>query len=154
MIVVGCLNDGLRRKMLDVVGLHDIRYDAGYDQRSQEAADFGAQLMADAEEIFRGKTNDEWLALLDAAGVPAGPVRFVEELFEHPQVEANNLAIDVHHRDLGTVRMAGPPATFTATPLEPGDLPALGEHTRRGSGGAWATVPDVSTGGGADEGVL
>ncbi|MDE2787708.1 MAG: CoA transferase [Chloroflexota bacterium] len=129
MIVVGCLNDGLRRKMLDVVGLHDIRYDEGYDQRSQEAADFGAQLMADAEAIFRAKTNEEWLDLLDAAGVPAGPVRFVEELFDHPQVEANQLAIDVHHRDLGTVRMAGPPATFTATPLEPGNLPALGEHT-------------------------
>ena len=129
MIVVGCLNDGLRRKMLDVVGLHDIRYDEGYDQRSPEAADFGAQLMADAEAIFRAKTNNEWLALLDAAGVPAGPVRFVEELFEHPQVEANQLTIDVHHRDLGTVRMAGPPATFTDTPLEPGNLPALGEHT-------------------------
>ena len=129
MIVVGCLNDGLRRKMAEVIGLHDIRFEAGYDPRSPEAAEFGAQLMADAEEIFRGKTNDEWLDLLDAAGVPAGPVRFVEELFEHPQVEANKLAIDVHHRDLGTVRMAGPPATFTETPLQPGNLPALGEHT-------------------------
>ena len=129
MIVVGCLNAVLRQKLLGVIGLHDIRFDAGYDQHSPEAADFGAQLMTDAEAIFRDKTNDEWLALLDAAGVPAGPVRFVEELFDHPQVEANNLAIDVRHRDLGTVRMAGPPATFTETPLEPGNLPALGEHT-------------------------
>ena len=129
MIVVGCLNAALRQKLLGVIGLHDIRFDEGYDQYSQEAADFGAQLMTDAEEIFRARTNEEWLDLLDAAGVPAGPVRFVEELFEHPQVQANNLAIDVHHRDLGTVRMAGPPATFTETPLEPGDLPALGEHT-------------------------
>ncbi len=129
MMVVGCLNDALRRKMAEVIGLHDIRFEEGYNPRSPEAADFGAQLMADAEAIFRGKTNDEWLNLLDAAGVPAGPVRFVEELFEHPQVEANHLAIDVNHRDLGTVRMAGPPATFTETPLEPGNLPALGEHT-------------------------
>ena len=129
MLVVGCLNDALRLKMLDVVGLRDIRFEDGYDQRSPEAAEFGARLMTDAEAIFRGKTNDEWLALLDAAGVPAGPVRFVEELFDHPQVEANHLAIDVNHRDLGTVRMAGPPATFTGTPLEPGNLPALGEHT-------------------------
>ena len=129
MIVVGCLNAALRQKLLGVIGLHDIRFEEGYDQYSQEAADFGAQLMTDAEEIFRARGNDEWLDLLDAAGVPAGPVRFVEELFEHPQVEANKLAIDVQHRDLGTVRMAGPPATFTETPLEPGNLPALGEHT-------------------------
>ena len=129
MIVVGCLNAALRQKLLGVIGLHDIRFDEGYDQHSQEAADFGARLMTDAEAIFRAMTNEEWLDLLDDAGVPAGPVRFVEELFDHPQVEANNLAIDVHHRDLGTVRMAGPPATFTETPLQPGDLPALGEHT-------------------------
>ena len=64
--------------------------------------------MTDAEAIFRAKTNAEWLTLLDAAGVPAGPVRFVEELFDHPQVLENNMAADVSHRDLGTVRMAGP----------------------------------------------
>ena len=129
MIVVGCLNAALRLKLLDVIGLHDIRFDDGYDQRSQEAADFGAQLMIDAEAIFRNKTNTEWLDLLDAAGVPAGPVRFVEELFDHPQVEANDFAVDVNHRDLGNVRMAGPLVSFSDTPLRAGDLPALGEHT-------------------------
>ncbi len=129
MLVVGCLNAALRLKLLDVIGLHDIRFDEGYDQHSQEAADFGAQLMTDAEAIFRAKTNDEWLTLLDAAGVPAGPVRFVEEMFEHPQVTQNNLAVDAQHRDLGTVRMAGPLASFSHTPLHAGDLPALGQHT-------------------------
>ena len=129
MIVVGCLNAALRLKLLDVIGLHDIRFDEGYDQHSQEAAEFGAQLMTDAEAIFRAKTNDEWLALLDAAGVPAGPVRFVEEMFDHPQVVQNNLAVDVQHRDLGTVRLAGAAASFSDTPLQAGDLPALGQHT-------------------------
>ena len=129
MLVVGCLNTALRLKLLDVIGLHDIRFDEGYDQHSPEAADFGARLMTDAQAIFRARTNDEWLELLDAAGVPAGPVRFVEELFDHPQVEANNFAVDVNHRDLGSVRMAGPLVSFSDTPLEAGDLPALGEHT-------------------------
>ena len=129
MLVVGCLNTALRLKLLDAVGLHDIRFDEGYDQHSQEAADFGAQLMLDAEGIFRNKTNAEWLDLLDSAGVPAGPVRFVEEMFDHPQVEANNFAVDVNHRDLGNVRMAGPLVSFSDTPLKAGDLPALGEHT-------------------------
>ena len=129
MLVVGCLNTALRLKLLDVIGLHDIKFDEGYDQHSREAADFGAQLMTDAEAIFRAKTNNQWLELLDAAGVPAGPVRFVEELFDHPQVEANHFAVDVNHRDLGTVRMAGPLVAFSDTPLEAGDLPALGEHT-------------------------
>ncbi len=128
-LVVGCLNTGLRRKLLGVIGLHDIRFDDGYDQHSPEAAAFGEQLMSDAEAVFAGKTTGEWLDLLDGAGVPAGPVRFVEELFEHPQVLQNNMAADVTHRDLGTVRMAGPLVSFSATPLRAGDLPALGQHT-------------------------
>ena len=129
MLVVGCLNEALRRKLLAVIGLRDIRFDAGYDQHSPEAAEFGAQLMTDAEAVFRAGTNDQWLARLDAAGVPAGPVRFVEEMFDHPQVTENNLAVDVSHRDLGSVRMAGPLVSFSETPLQAGDLPALGEHT-------------------------
>ena len=57
--------------------LHDIRFDEGYDQHSQEAADFGAQLMTDAEAIFRAKTNTEWLDLLDDCRRPrrTGPFR-------------------------------------------------------------------------------
>lgn len=129
MLVVGCLNAGLRRKLLGVIGRHDIRFDADYDQHSAEAAEFGAQLVADVEAVFRAKTNAEWLTLLDAAGVPAGPVRFVEEMFDHPQVVENDLAVDVWHRDLGAVRLAGPPVAFSATPLQAGDLPALGQHT-------------------------
>ena len=129
MLVVGCLNDALRRKMLAVIGLDDIRFDADYDQHSAAAAEFGEQLLADAEAVFLTRTTDDWLTLLDAAGVPAGPVRFVEELFDHPQVLDNAMAVDVAHRDLGPVRMAGPPVSFSDTPLQAGDLPALGEHT-------------------------
>ena len=129
MLVVGCLNDALRRKLLDVIGLNDIRFDADYDPHSAAAAAFGDQLLDDAEALFLTRSTADWLAQLDAAGVPAGPVRFVEELFDHPQVLENNLAVDVKHRDLGPVRMAGPPVSFSHTPLQPGNLPALGEHT-------------------------
>ena len=50
-------------------------------------------------------------------------------MFDHPQVMQNNLAVDVRHRDLGNVRLAGPVASFSDTPLQAGDLPALGQHT-------------------------
>ena len=129
IIVVGCLNTALRKRLLDVIGLHDIRFDEGYDQYSQEAAEFGERLMSNAEAVFAAKTTGEWLDLLDHAGVPAGPVRFVEELFDHPQVLENNMVVDVQHRDLGTVRIAGPVVAFSDTPLQAGPLAALGEHT-------------------------
>ena len=76
--------------------------------------------MSDAEAVFAAKTTGEWLDLLDHAGVPAGPVRFVEELFDHPQVLENNMVVDVQHRDLGTVRIAGPVVHFRIRRSRPG----------------------------------
>ena len=73
MVVVGCLNDPLRRRMLEVIGLHDIRFDDGYDPRSAEAAEFGEQLMSDAEAVFLGRTTQDWLSYWTAPEFLPGP---------------------------------------------------------------------------------
>ncbi len=83
-----------------------------------------------AEALFREKSSAEWLQILEKRGVPAGPVRFVEELFDDPQINANGLVSQSEHRDAGTVTMIGPTAKFRGTPAEPAlPSPALGEHT-------------------------
>ena len=128
-ISVGCLSDPLRRRLLETLGLTDIRFEPGYDPRSEEAAAFGEKLMRQAEGIFLQRTAAEWLALLDERGIPAGPVRFIEEVFDDPQVQANDLVSELEHREMGKLRMVGPLANFSATPLEPTDPPALGQHT-------------------------
>ena len=67
---------------------------------------------------------------MEKRGVPAGPVRFVEELFDDAQIKANGLVSQSEHRDAGTVTMIGPMAKFRGTPAEPAlPSPALGEHT-------------------------
>ena len=128
-IAVGCLSDPLRRRLLEVLELEDIRFDPGYDPTSPEAAEFGEELMRRAEEGFRQKGTREWLEVLEAKGVPAGPVRFVEELFDDPQVQANGLVSNLEHPQAGLLRMVGPLAQFSATPLEPTPPSALGQHT-------------------------
>ena len=85
--------------------------------------------MQDAEEAFRQRSTGEWLSFLEQEGIPAGPVRFVEELFDDPQVRANGLVSDLDHPDTGTIRMMGPLANFSETPLKPRPLAALGQHT-------------------------
>ena len=129
VIAVGCLSDPLRRRLLDTLGLHDIRFDPDYDLRSDEAATFGATLMEQAEASFLQRTAAQWLALLDARGIPAGPVRFLEEVFDDAQVQANGLVAELEHRELGRLRMVGPLAAFSETPLQPTHPPALGQHT-------------------------
>ncbi len=129
VISLGCLSDPLRKRLLDVVGLTDIRFDPDYNPRSEAAAAFGEKLLRQAEEVFLQRTTAEWLALLDERGIPGGPVRFIEEVFDDPQVQANGLVSDLEHRDMGPLRMVGPLASFSETPLEPTAPPALGQHT-------------------------
>ena len=62
--------------------------------------------------------------------IPAGPVRFIEELFEDPQVVANGLVTEVEHSQEGKVKMVGPMAHFLGTvPGNPQASPALGQHS-------------------------
>ena len=129
VISLGCLSDPLRQRLLDTLGLTDIRFDPGYDPRSEEAAAFGENLIRQAEEAFLQRTAAEWLALLDERGIPAGPVRFIEEVFDDPQVQANGLVSELEHRDMGPLRMVGPLAKFSETPLKATSPPALGQHT-------------------------
>ena len=129
VIVVGCLSDPLRRRLLDTLGLTDIRFDPDYDPRSDAAVAFGAELMRQAEAAFLQRPAGEWLALMEERGIPAGPVRFMEELFDDAQTQANGLVAEVEHRDAGKLRMVGPLAQFSETPLEPTPPPALGQHT-------------------------
>ena len=129
VIVVGCLSDPLRRRLLDTLGLTDIRFDPDYDPRSAAAVAFGAELMRQAEAAFLQRPAGEWLALLEQRGIPAGPVRFMEELFDDAQTQANGLVAEVEHRDAGKLRMVGPLAQFSETPLEPTPPPALGQHS-------------------------
>ena len=129
VIAVGCLSDPLRRRLLDTLGLQDLRFEPDYDPSSDAAAAFGGELTRQAEAVFLQRSAAEWLALLEDRGIPAGPVRFVEELFDDAQVQANGLVAELEHRDAGKVRMVGPLANFSETPLEASAPPALGEHT-------------------------
>lgn len=130
VIAVGCLSDPLRKRLLEVLGLHDIRFDPDYDPQSPRAIEFGQELTRQAEAVFRQRTTAEWLRILDEAGIPAGPVRFTEELFEDEQVLANNLVVELNHSVVGRIKMVGPIISMSETPLEARSAsPALGEHT-------------------------
>ena len=129
-VAVACLSDPLRRKLLSVLGLDDIRFEPGYDPATPESLAFARKLEASAEKIFVGKRVDHWLGILEAQGIPAGPVRFIEELFDDPQVIANGLVTEVEHRDAGPVKMIGPLARFSDSSVEPArSSPALGQHS-------------------------
>jgi len=71
-----------------------------------------------------------WIERLNEAGVPCGRVMTLEDVFADPQVQDQQMALDVDHPGHGPVRMTGFPVKLSATPAKiHRAAPALGEHT-------------------------
>jgi len=129
-IAVGCLNEVQRRRLLELLELEDMHLESGFDPTSAEAVAYARDLTNQAEVIFARQVSAEWLRVLEDRGIPAGLVKFAEELFEDPQIHASGLLTEFEHRDAGTVKMMGPLARFSETALpESGSSPALGQHS-------------------------
>ncbi|MGE0513493.1 MAG: CaiB/BaiF CoA transferase family protein [Hyphomicrobiaceae bacterium] len=76
------------------------------------------------------ETQDYWIDRLNKAGVPAGKVLSIPEVFNDPQIAAQDMAIDVEHPGHGTVRMVGFPVKLSETPCVVRlPAPELGAHT-------------------------
>ena len=76
------------------------------------------------------KSAEEWLSMLDAAGVPCAPVLKRAEVVEHPQVRASGIVMETDHPHAGRLRQARNAARFERTPAEVRrGAPHLGEHT-------------------------
>ena len=71
-----------------------------------------------------------WVALLNEAGVPAGPVLGLAEVFADPQVLARDMLVELPHPEVGTFRTTGLPVKLSRTPGAVERCPPRhGEHT-------------------------
>jgi len=76
------------------------------------------------------KPTAEWIALLEAAGVPCGPINRLNEVFADPQVVARGLKLELPHPAFGSVPLVASPIRLSATPVRYEQAPPLlGEHT-------------------------
>lgn len=71
-----------------------------------------ALLLAEIEEAFAGFEPADLLQKLDAAGIPAGKVRTLDEVYAWDQVASQGLLVDVEHSVLGNITLPGPPLRF------------------------------------------
>jgi crotonobetainyl-CoA:carnitine CoA-transferase CaiB-like acyl-CoA transferase len=78
------------------------------------------------------RTTKAWMAVLEPAGVPCGPVNTLAEVFADPQVVARGLAVRMPHGSGAEARLVANPIRMSETPVEYRTAPPLlGEHTRR-----------------------
>lgn len=89
------------------------------------------QLEALIEAVTTTRTTAEWLAVLDAASIPAGPVLRYDEALDDEQLQAREMIVEMDHPLMGRVRTLGQPAKFSVSRPGAYDRPApwLGQHT-------------------------
>lgn len=129
-IAVGCLGPRPRERFRQAVQIEDPRYDPGFDRSPENVKRVGDELLQKCSAAFRTRKTRDWVDMLTEHGVPCGPFRFVEELWEDPQVKANGYITEYDHTLLGPLRGPVPIVQMSATPtVVQRASPALGEHT-------------------------
>lgn len=128
-VILACGNDNLYRKFCDAAGCADLARDPRFASNAKRVENRG-ELTRLLGEVFKKRTKREWLELLEAAGVPNGPINDVAQVFEEPQVKARGIRIERAHGAGASLPMVASPMRFSDTALEYRSAPPLlGEHT-------------------------
>jgi CoA:oxalate CoA-transferase len=88
------------------------------------------ELNALINDITRTQAVDHWIEVINAGGCPCGRVMALSEVFDDPQVQAQDMVIETQRAGCTPVRMTGFPVKLSDTPCTLArPAPHLGEHT-------------------------
>jgi crotonobetainyl-CoA:carnitine CoA-transferase CaiB-like acyl-CoA transferase len=129
-INVGAANQRNWERMLSVLGRPDLQDDPRFATNEKRMHNLPSLVEA-LTAVFEQQPTAHWLAALDSAGVPAGPVLSIAEMLQDPQAAAREMVPEVTHPVAGKVRAIGAPVKFSRTACEVKQpAPTLGQHTR------------------------
>jgi CoA:oxalate CoA-transferase len=107
-IVIAAGNDGLFRKLADVLGRPHLADDARF-RTNPDRTRHHAELKDEIEAALSFHDAPEWLRRIDAAGVPCAPINSVADVMADPQVAARNMVVTATDAEGVSLRMAGNP---------------------------------------------
>jgi len=128
-VILACGNDNLYRKFCSAAGCPELASDARFATNGKRVEN-RVELTRLLAAIFKKRTKREWLDVLEAAGVPNGPINDVAQVFDEPQVKARGVKIELEHGAGATLPLVASPMRFSETPIQYRQAPPLlGEHT-------------------------
>ena len=116
-IIIACGNDNLFNKFCDLLGQPALKTDPRFSTNAARVTNRDA-LDPILDELMRKKTTAEWVAALEGAGVPCGPINNLKDVFENEQVVARGLRVEIAHPTAGKVSLVRSPMRFSETPVE------------------------------------
>jgi crotonobetainyl-CoA:carnitine CoA-transferase CaiB-like acyl-CoA transferase len=129
-LIVAVGSERLWQRFCAVLGtedalLHDERFASNAERNVNRTA-----LIAAIEKILVQRDAAEWIEKLVAAGVPAGPINFPDQILNDPHTDARRMIVELNHPLIGLVRSLALPFQFeTRGPTYRRPPPTLGEHS-------------------------
>lgn len=128
-IAIGAANQRNWERLMHAMGteflLEDPRFKTNNDRLMNRV-----ELEQALAPHFRQRSTDDWSKIFDEAGIPAGPVLNMEQVYQHPQVRARQMDEPYTHPVAGSVHAIGMPVKYSETPAKlVRPSPLLGQHT-------------------------
>jgi len=127
-VVVAARDEKFWQNLCDAIERPDLKDDPRSANNSQRVAnrDYVVGVLS---EVFRTRTNNEWLSVLDRYDIPNAPVNDMEQVFTDPQVVARGMIGVYQHATLGDIRYPPSPIKFSEWQSPSLPAPMLGQHT-------------------------
>jgi CoA:oxalate CoA-transferase len=114
-IVIAAGNDHLFALLAKAIGRPDLLDNPNYQTNALRHSNVEV-LETDMEKTLRKRLTKDWLDVLNAAGVPCGPVNTVADVFKDPQVASRNMIVSIDDPVIGRLRVAGNPIKLSGVP--------------------------------------
>jgi formyl-CoA transferase len=128
-INVAASGEGMWKRLCPAIGRPELLARAEFEGAAKRASNRKA-LNAELNAALSAKKSDEWIAILNAAGVPCGPIYNMDQVFADPQVQHLHAAAKIEHPVLGEIRVVNQAVGLSRTPAIMASATAeIGQHT-------------------------
>jgi len=130
-IIVAVANDNQFKKLCEVLGRPQLGMDERFNSVPKRTIDRDV-LVPLLQEALLEQDSEHWLEAFTKNGIPHGPINNYKQVFEHPQVLARGLRVDMpNHGAGGSVPVIASPLRLSDTPVSyRRPPPTLGQHTQ------------------------
>ncbi|GAB2793755.1 CaiB/BaiF CoA-transferase family protein [Halomonas shantousis] len=128
-LILAVGNDGQFQRLCQVLECGELARESRFATNSARV-EHRAQLVPELAARLATRNTDDWLARLEAVGVPCGPINTLDRVFDDPQVRHRGMALTMAHPDAEQVALVSNPVRFDGQALN-ADIPppTLGQHT-------------------------
>ncbi len=123
-IIVAVGNDGQFRKFVEAGGRPELADDERFATNPSRVRHRDT-LVPILAEMVKARGKADWIAVLEAAGVPCGPINDLDEVFDNEQVVARGMQVSLPHPCGADVKLVRNPIRMSATPPDARTAPPL-----------------------------